>query len=302
MRIDNPKIVAALPELGVELRGGSALSDLTSLGIGGTTDLLRIKKHEGISDLLNLLDSNGVPHRFLGGGSNLLVGDGELPWVVLQLVRPEPDVVIQGTFAHVDAAADLGRTVTFCAKNDLGGMEGLIGVPGTVGGALRMNAGAYGIQIGSYVREVKLYRAAGRKLEILKGDQISFEYRHTSFAPDDMMLAVTLELPSKPFKEILQGIRICNEKRRSSQPLGQKSAGCIFKNPPGASAGRMIDELGLKGLNVGDARVSDRHANFFVNAGTASAKDMLTLIADVRQRVHAAFGVELEHEVVLWNA
>src|SRR4029077_17717114 len=181
--------------------------------------------------------------------------------------------------ARVDAAADLGRTVTYCAKHDLGGMEGLIGVPGTVGGALRMNAGAYGMQIGSYVREVKVYRTAARKLETLRGDQISFEYRHTSFAPDDMMLAVTLELPSKPYKEILQGIRICNEKRRSSQPLGQKSAGCIFKNPPGASAGRMIDELGLKGLSVGDARISERHANFFVNAGQASAKDMLTLIA-----------------------
>jgi UDP-N-acetylmuramate dehydrogenase len=301
MRIEDSKVIAALPELGVELRSGSALADLTSLGIGGTTDLLRIKKHEGIPDLLNLLDSSGVPHRFVGGGSNLLVGDGELPWVILQLVRPEPDVVIDGNFAQVDAAADLGRTVTFCAKNDLGGMEGLIGVPGTIGGALRMNAGAYGMQIGSYVREVKLYRAGDRKLEILKDHQISFEYRHTSFAPDDMMLAVKLELPSKPFKEILQGIRICNEKRRSSQPLGQKSAGCIFKNPPGASAGRMIDELGLKGLNVGDARVSDRHANFFVNAGKASASDMLTLIADVRQRVHAAFGVELEHEVVVWN-
>ncbi|HEY2822448.1 MAG TPA: hypothetical protein VGJ06_15495, partial [Candidatus Acidoferrum sp.] len=120
-------------------------------------------------------------------------------------------------------------------------------------------------------------------------------------AADDMMLAVKLELPSKPFKEILQGIRICNEKRRSSQPLGQKSAGCIFKNPPGKSAGRMIDELGLKGLNVGDARISDRHANFFVNAGTASAHDMLTLIGDVRERVQKAFDVELEHEVVLWN-
>jgi UDP-N-acetylmuramate dehydrogenase len=301
MRIEDSKVVSALPELGVELRTGAALADLTSLGIGGTTDLLRIKKHERIPDLLNLLDSSGVPHRFVGGGSNLLVGDGELPWVILQLVRPEPDVVIDGNFAQVDAAADLGRMVTFCAKNDLGGMEGLIGVPGTVGGALRMNAGAYGMQIGSYVREVKLYRAADRKLETLQGDQISFEYRHTSFAPDDMMLAVKLELPSKPFKEILQGIRICNEKRRSSQPLGQKSAGCIFKNPPGASAGRMIDELGLKGLNVGDARVSDRHANFFVNAGNASASEMLTLIADVRQRVHAAFGVELEHEVVVWN-
>jgi len=232
----------------------------------------------------------------------LLVGDGELPWVALQLVSPHPDIVLEGHFAQVDAAADLGRTVTFCAKNDLGGMEGLIGVPGTVGGALRMNAGAYGMQIGSYVRQVKLYRAARRKLETLEGHQISFEYRHTSFAPDDMMLAVKLELPSKPYREIIKGIRICNEKRRASQPLGQKSAGCIFKNPPGASAGRMIDELGLKGLNVGDARVSDRHANFFVNAGKASQKDMLTLIAQVRERVQKSFGVILDHEVVVWNA
>src|SRR5271163_5014136 len=275
MRIEDPKIVAALPEFGVGLKPGTSLAELTSLGIGGTTDLLQINKHESIPDLLSLLDAQRVPHKFLGGGSNLLVGDGELPWVVLQLASPKPDI---------------------------GGMEGLIGVPGTIGGALRMNAGAYGMQIGSYVRQVKLYRAAARKLETLEGDQISFEYRHTSFAPDDMMLAVKLELPSKPFKEILQGIRICNEKRRASQPLGQKSAGCIFKNPPGASAGRMIDELGLKGLHVGDARVSDRHANFFVNAGTASAADMLSLIGDVRERVAINFGVTLEHEVVLWLA
>jgi UDP-N-acetylmuramate dehydrogenase len=302
MRIEDPKLLAALSELGVEVRAGTSLSAETHLGIGGTTDLLSIKRHDSIPDLLKLLDNNQIPHKFLGGGSNLLVQDGELTWVVLQLAASEPEVTLDGNFAQVDAAADLGRTVTYCAKNDLGGMEGLIGVPGTVGGALRMNAGAYGMQIGTYVREVKLYRAAERRIEILRDDQISFEYRHTSFAPDDMMLAVKLELPSKPFKEILQGIRICNEKRRASQPLGQKSAGCIFKNPPGASAGRMIDELGLKGLSVGDARVSDRHANFFVNAGSASAADMLSLIADVRDRVSKHFGVTMEHEVVLWLA
>src|ERR1700682_6278153 len=302
MRIEAPQIVAGLADLGVELRRAELLAELPALGIGGTTDLLRITKHESIPSLLNLLDARGVPHRFLGGGSNLLVGDGELPWVVLQLGQPDPDLVLEGNIAHVDAAADLGRMVTYCAKHDLGGMEGLIGVPGTVGGALRMNAGAYGMQIGSYVREVKLYRAAARRIEILRGEQLSFEYRHTSFAADDMMLAVKLELPSKAFKEILQGIRICNEKRRASQPLGAKSAGCIFKNPPGASAGRMIDELGLKGLSVGDARVSDRHANFFVNAGKASASDMLALIADVRERVHKAYGFNLENEVIVWNA
>jgi UDP-N-acetylmuramate dehydrogenase len=302
MRLADPTLISALSELHVELRHSVALAVHTSLAIGGTTDLLRIRKHESIPELLRLLDANGIPHKFLGGGSNLLVGDGELPWIVLQLVRPDPDIRIAGNLAHIDAAADLGRTVTYCAKHDLGGMEGLIGVPGTVGGALRMNAGAYGMQIGSYVREVKVYRTAARTLETLRGEQISFEYRHTSFAPDDMMLAVTLELPSKPFKEILQGIRICNEKRRTSQPLGQKSAGCIFKNPPGASAGRMIDELGLKGHSVGDACVSDRHANFFINAGNASAKEMLALIADVHSRVEKAFHISLENEVVVWNA
>jgi UDP-N-acetylmuramate dehydrogenase len=302
MHIRDPKLIADLAALSVALSPGASLADLTYLGIGGSSDLLRIAKHESIPPLLAMLEGNHIPYRFLGGGSNLLVDDGELPWVILQLAKPDPEVVLDGAFAHVDAAADLGRTVTYCAKHDLGGMEGLIGVPGTVGGALRMNAGAYGMQIGSYVREVKLYRAAERKIEILKGHQISFEYRHTSFAPDDMMLAVTLELPSKPYKEILQGIRICNEKRRSSQPLGQKSAGCIFKNPPGASAGRMIDELGLKGLSIGDAKVSDLHANFFVNAGHATANDMLSLIADVRSRVEKAFGVQLENEVVVWNA
>jgi UDP-N-acetylmuramate dehydrogenase len=360
MRLTDPSLLAALAKLQVELQPAVALSSLTSLRIGGTTDLLRIHRNgyvgrcstpegsaqsiaaatrsslggggfsprveatnrEGlqplkatesanISDshpynslpaLLNFLDSRKIPHKFLGGGSNLLVADGELPFVVLQLVAADAEVVIEGNLAHVDAAADLGRTVTFCAKHDLGGMEGLIGVPGTVGGALRMNAGAYGTQIGSYVREVKLYRAATRAIEIVRGNQISFEYRHTSFAADDMMLAVILELPSKTFQEILKGIRICNEKRRSSQPLGQKSAGCIFKNPPGASAGRMIDELGLKGFSVGDARVSDRHANFFVNTGNATARDMLTLISDVRDRVEKNFGVKLENEVVVWNA
>jgi len=302
MRISDPQIRAELRQLDVELQSGVALSALTSLGIGGSTDLLRITKHDSCPALLNLLDRHEIPHKFLGGGSNLLVGDGELPWVVIQLAKPDADVVLEGNLARVSAAADLGRTVTFCAKHHLGGMEGLIGVPGTVGGALRMNAGAYGTQIGAYVREVKVYRRAQRKIEILRGHEISFEYRHTSFAPDDMMLAVTLELPSKPYNEIIQGIRICNEKRRASQPMGQKSAGCVFKNPPGVSAGRMIDELGLKGLSVGDARVSDRHANFFVNSGKATAKDMLTLIADVRDRVEKAYGVKLENEVVVWNA
>jgi UDP-N-acetylmuramate dehydrogenase len=301
MRISDKPIAARLAALGVELRAGVSLAELTSLGIGGTTDQLLIRRYETLPLVIRELKNEGIPHKFLGGGTNLLVADGELPWVVLHLPAAHPGVAIEGNAAFVDAAADLGGTVTFCAKRDLGGMEGLIGVPGSIGGALRMNAGAYGTQIGSYVREVQLYRAASGENETLRGNDIRFDYRHTSFAPDDIMLRVKLELPSKPYQEIVAGIRVCNEKRRASQPLNQKSAGCIFKNPPGASAGRMIDELGLKGLRVGDAMVSDRHANFFVNTGHATCDDMLKLVDDVRQRVKKAFGFDLENEVIFWK-
>ena len=301
MRISHLPIAAKLSGLGVELRPGASLAELTSLGIGGTTDRLLIHRYESLPEVIRCLNSEGIPHRFLGGGTNVLVSDGELPWVVLQLPSVNPGVRVEGNFAFVDAAADLGGTVTFCAKNNLGGMEGLIGVPGSVGGALRMNAGAYGMQIGSYVREVELYRAASSQIETLRGREIRFDYRHTSFAPDDVMLRVKLELPSKPYREILDGIRVCNEKRRASQPLNQKSAGCIFKNPAGASAGRMIDELGLKGHRVGGAMVSDRHANFFVNVEQATCEDMLALIEDVRGRVHRSFGFALENEVIVWK-
>ena len=300
MRI-NDAAADRLKELGVELRQGVSLADQTSLGIGGTTDELLLRQHETIPDVIRLLADEHIPYRFLGGGTNVLVADGELPWVVLHLPAARPGMCVEGNAAYVDASADLGGMVTFCAKHDLGGMEGLIGVPGSVGGALRMNAGAYGTQIGPHVREVELYRAATGRIETLRGGDIRFDYRHTSFAPDDVMLRVKLELPSKPYKEILAGIRVCNEKRRSSQPLNQKSAGCIFKNPQGGSAGKMIDELGLKGHRVGDAMVSDRHANFFVNVAHATCSDMLKLIDEVRDRVRSAYGIELEHEVIVWR-
>jgi UDP-N-acetylmuramate dehydrogenase len=300
MRISD-NAVARLRELGVEVRPGVSMAEKTSLEIGGTTDLLLLRRHETIPDAMRVLANENIAHKFLGGGTNVLIGDGELPWVALHLPSTQPGMRIEGNTAFVEASADLGGMVTFCAKHDLGGMEGLIGVPGSVGGALRMNAGAYGTQIGTHVREVELYRAASGEIETLRGAEIRFDYRHTSFAPDDVMLRVKLELPSKPYKEILAGIRVCNEKRRTSQPLNQKSAGCIFKNPPGGSAGKMIDELKLKGHRVGDAMVSDRHANFFVNAGSASCHDMLKLIDEVRDRVRGAYGIELENEVIVWQ-
>ena len=301
MRISDKPMAVRLKDLGVELRPGVSLTEKTSLGIGGTTDELLLHQYDTIPHVMRLLADENIPYRFLGGGTNVLIADGELPYVVLHLPAAHPGVRIDGNMAYVDASADLGGTVTFCAKNDLGGMEGLIGVPGSIGGALRMNAGAYGTQIGSYVREVELYRASTGEIETLRGNDIRFDYRHTSFAPNDVMLRVKLELPSKPYKEILAGIRVCNEKRRASQPLNQKSAGCIFKNPPGGSAGRMIDELKLKGHRVGDAMVSDRHANFFINVGTASCSDMLRLIDEVGERVRGSYGIVLENEVIVWQ-
>ena len=300
MRI-NEKAAARLKELGVELRRDVSLGEQTSLRIGGTTDELLLRRHETIPEVMRLLADENIPHRFLGGGTNVLVADGELSWVALHLPTARPGMRVEGNAAFIEASADLGGMVTFCGKRDLGGMEGLIGVPGSVGGALRMNAGAYGTQIGAYVREVELYRAAAGEIETVRGNDIRFDYRHTSFAPEDVMLRVKLELPRKPYREILASIRVCNEKRRASQPLNQKSAGCIFKNPAGGSAGRMIDDLRLKGHRVGDAMVSDRHANFFINTGQASCSDMLKLIDDVRERVHGAYGIMLENEVIVWR-
>jgi len=300
MRI-NDQLVARLKEVGTQVCSDVSLAERTSLGIGGTTDEILLHRHETIPQVMHLLAEEEIPHKLLGGGTNVLVDDDGLSFIVLRLPASPAAVLVEGNTAYVDAGADLGGTVTLCAKHDLGGMEGLIGVPGSVGGALRMNAGAYGTQIGPHVREVELYRARSRAIETLRGQEFRFAYRHTSFAAEDVLLRVKLELPSKPYKEILQGIKICNAKRRASQPLNQKSAGCIFKNPPGTSAGRMIDELGLKGHRVGDAMVSDRHANFFVNAGRARCVDMLKLIDDVRERVRSAYGMELENEVIVWR-
>ncbi len=302
MRIESPQLLSAFQELGVVYRPNERMAEWTSLEVGGPSDLLQVTNFSALPELLSLLEGQGVPWRFLGGGTNVLIPDHELPYVVLQLSPSRREIEFGPGEAYVSAAAELGRTVIECAKRDLGGMEGLIGVPGTVGGALRMNAGAYGTQIGSFVRAILLYRTAKRQMETLAGDQIRFEYRHTSFAPDDIMLSVRLELPTKPYREILEGVQVCNEKRRASQPLNEKSAGCIFKNPPGASAGKLIDELGLKGHRIGGAVVSERHANFFVNRFQATAADLLALMDYVRDRVRQAFGFELEEEVIVWRA
>jgi len=273
----------------------------TSLAVGGRADLVRIHDLHRLPDLVDFLGRRGAAWRFLGGGSNLLIVDADLEDVVLQLARDSGRLEFQGNRVEVPAAANLGTTVLECAKRNLGGMEGLVGVPGTVGGALRMNAGAYGTQIGDVVRALKVFRGSTGSIETLLHEDVRFEYRHTSFGPDDILLSVTLELPERSYAEILAKIKQYNQKRRASQPINEKSAGCIFKNPPGLSTGRMIDELGMKGHREGGAVVSERHANFIVNRYQATASDIFRLMDLIRERVRAAFGAELEEEVVTWK-
>jgi len=285
---------------GAEWLPGEPLSKHTSLGVGGPADIARVRDTERLPELVAFLGQRNVSWKVLGGGSNLLVGDEGLADVLIHLARGE-ESKFHGNQVEVPAAANLGTTVMECARRNLGGMEGLIGVPGSVGGALRMNAGAYGTEMGDVVRSLKVYRNATGKIETVRVEKVRFEYRHSSFAPDDILLSVSLELPERPYPEIVERVKQCNQKRRASQPINEKSAGCIFKNPPGLSTGKMIDELGLKGTRVGGAVISERHANFIVNRHQATASDILNLMELIRARILKAYGVELEEEVIVWT-
>ena len=277
------------------------LGRYTSLAVGGEADFFLLHRAEALEPLVEGLRKRGVPWTLLGGGTNVLVPDEPLRKVVLRLVPDPRDLVFDGHTVRIAAAATLGRSVMECAKRNLGGMEGLVGVPGSVGGALRMNAGAYGIEIGPLVRSVSVFRGAAGVREDLPAAAVGFKYRQSGFAPDDIMLSVTLELPEKPYAGILAEVKALNRRRLSSQPLKEKSAGCIFKNPPGLSTGKMIDQLGMKGLRQGGAVVSERHANFIVNRYQATAADIFRLMEKIRERVLQAYGVELEEEVVVWR-
>jgi UDP-N-acetylmuramate dehydrogenase len=287
--------------LDAEWLPGERLSRHTSLGVGGPADIIRVHDAHRLPELAAYLDARGVPWRILGGGSNLVVADGGLPGVLLQLARGEA-INFKGNLAEVPAAANLGTVVLECAKRNLGGMEGLVGVPGTVGGALRMNAGAYGTEIGDLARDLTVFHGATGLIETVKTENVRFEYRRSSILADDVLLSVTLELVERPYAVILEQIKQCNQKRRASQPIQEKSAGCIFRNPPGRSAGKMIDELGLKGTRVGGAVVSERHANFIVNRDHATAGNILELMDFLRERVLKAYGTEMEEEVIVWKA
>jgi UDP-N-acetylmuramate dehydrogenase len=294
-------IAEQVAALGAQWLPAEPLSAHTSLGVGGRADLVRLSDVQRLPELAEYLHRRGARWRVLGGGTNLLVVDEGLDEVILQLVREPDGLRFEGQRVEVPAAASLGTVVMECAKRNLGGMEGLIGVPGTVGGALHMNAGAYGTEIGDLVRAVTVYRGTAQRQEVLQTGNLRFVYRHSSFAPDDVLLSAALELPERPYAEIVERIKECNQKRRASQPINEKSAGCIFKNPPGHSTGKLLDELGMKGTRVGGAVVSELHANYIVNRYQATASDIFKLMDLMRERVLGAYGIELEEEVVVWR-
>jgi len=286
---------------GADWLPGERLSRHTSLAVGGPGDIVRVHDARRLPELLAYLESFDLPWRILGGGSNLLVTDEGVPDVVLQLARGEP-IEVADNLVTVPAATNLGTAVLACAKRNLGGMEGLAGVPGTLGGAVRMNAGAYGTEMADVVHAVTLLSGETRQIESVKADRVGFKYRHTNLSSHDLVVSVTLELRGRPQSEILERVKEYNRQRRAAQPLQEESAGCMFKNPPGQSAGKMIDSLGLKGTRLGGAVVSERHANFIVNRYEATAADVRKLMDLVRERVLKDCGLELEEEVVVWKA
>lgn len=301
MILQDAQFVAQLAGWGARLRPDELLSEHTSLGVGGPADLIDIERPEALEPVVLGLRERGIEWKLLGGGTNVLATEEPHRRVYLRLARPSRGIEFCGNTARIAAAADLGRSVMECAKRNFGGMEGLVGVPGSVGGALRMNAGAYGTEIGPFVRSISIFRGSAARFEELAAGDVGFRYRQSSFAPDDIMLHVTMNLRERPFREILDHVKLLNQRRRGSQPLKEKSAGCIFKNPPGLSTGKMIDELGMKGTRLGGVVVSERHANFLVNRYEAKASDFFRMMDRIRERVLRAYGVELEEEVIVWK-
>jgi len=286
-----------------ELRSGESLSVHTSLRVGGPADLLALPAGDGdLQILLELLQKENVPWMVLGGGTNVLFANGGYHGCVIQLPGssgPWSDITVQELCIEAGAAASLSTVVARAAKEGLAGLESLAGIPGTVGGALRMNAGTRSGQISDVVKEVRLLDRVGdtEGIRWVPASEVGFSYRNCGLSAHQVVLAVRFDLEKEDPEAILTRMKEQKQARKGSQPLGEISAGCWFKNPEGDSAGRLIDEAGMKGMRCGGALVSEVHANFLVNAGSATAGDFLELAGKVRKGVREKFGIELEEEV-----
>lgn len=290
--------------LGVRAERGRRFAELTSLRVGGSIDwVLMPTTEEEAAAVVGALADAGVAWRVLGAGSNVLADDGEHRYVVLSTREIKGEARFDGELVSVSAGFSLPRLCVEAARRGLSGIEGLGGIPGTVGGALWMNAGAYGHEIGQVVVNVRVARG-GRVVEV-PGSEIKWDYRRTSFREGELLLGATLKLVPDDPEQIKARMDEAKQKRFSTQPHGARSAGCFFKNPPGSglSTGRMIDEMGMKGERRGSAVVSPVHANFIVTEGEdASARDALALAEEIRERFRREHGIELEYEVEFWGA
>ena len=290
--------------LSVPAERGRRFADLTSLRVGGSIDWVLSPHNEAqAAALVHYLEQHAIAWRPLGSGSNVLADDGEHHYVIVSLKGLKADPVFDGNRVSVSAGYSLPRLCIDAARQALSGIEGLNGIPGTVGGALWMNAGAYGQEIGTVVETVRVARG-GRVIEI-PGSEVQWNYRHTSFREGEMLLGATLSLHPDDPQKISERMEKAKSQRMATQPHGSRSAGCFFKNAPASSVGtgKMIDDLGMKGTRRGGAVVSPKHANFIVTEGDeAKAEDALALAEEIRARVKREHGIDLEYEVELWSS
>ncbi len=277
------------------------MAKYTTFGIGGPAQCLVYPDNRNeLSTLLKYSYENKIPAIFIGSGSNLLVWDDGFDGFVISLRKTFKELLIkQNAIIIVESGVMLGTMVKEAIHNQICGLESLVGVPGTVGGALIMNAGAFGREISTYFEEAKTITLAGDIKTYSKQD-VQFSYRHSTFPIDEILIEATLKCKKGSPDRILKDRKIASHGRKSNQPLKFRSAGSIFKNPSDTlAAGYLIDEAGLKGTSHGGALISDKHANFIVNMGGATAADVFYLIKLAKQKVAEKFNINLELEVKL---
>jgi len=280
-----------------EVRFQEPLSRHTSLGIGGPADVMVIPHDEADLQLLvSRIQEDGVPVMVLGAGSNLLVKDGGIRGVVIKLSRFRKLKVDPGGL-WAEAGLPLPTLLKQGVDEGAEGFEYLYGIPGTVGGAVTMNAGTREGETGPLVRRVRLLTFKGEILE-LKAGELEFDYRSCRL-PSGIILSTLFRFHRGNKNRIQQRLQTYRKRRNATQPLNLPNVGSIFKNPTGNFAGRLIEELGLKGYRIGGAQISEKHGNFFVNRGDATARDVIGLIKFAGKRIQQEKGIVLELEVRL---
>jgi UDP-N-acetylmuramate dehydrogenase len=290
-----------LRSAGIAFRAEEPLARYTTIGLGGPADILvRPASVAEIVKALEIARTSVLPVKVLGAGSNLLIDDEGVRGMVIATAALDRIDFLGGGVVEAGAGVHFPALVRKTAAEGLRGLEPGVGIPGSLGGVLTMNAGAYDFAIGPLVSEVEAVSPEKGRVLLGRSD-IDFRYRSSSFGPNLIVAKARLTLPIDDPAAIKKDLDRYMRHRKETQPVGVKSAGCIFKNPKGDSAGRLIDALGLKGSRVGSARVSEVHANFIVHEGGARTKDVLELIDRVRERVRSETSVLLETEVMTWS-